>query len=775
MEESLEFEPIKKQTTDRAKTPRVDSLLKTFSNLNVKEGIRLQVADSYLLDLFDRSQKTVAATLAKVGDFEYYTPYQRIGSFIDFTQKLTWSNLKNIETYFYYTQNQINVVRYTKSSILKETNKSPDYLNNPYSLFNGKMKDEPEFNHEYDPLKFIKTNFQPHLYNPANWPKEFFKNIQTSLSNYNKYLNSDKILLSDIEPYNGRLNKSYIKTIDLDMLKKHRKMVTDLFKEIEIEYYITMKHAIMEYILLSPYERKRLNIQYLPSKAPLTSHAIAEHGALNRMVHTRLVEGYKNAQNYLIGSLYMCSIIASSVLDWTQCFDHINLYYLHTIGERTYKDQTLHMDDFYQIQESYLNKCFNFLDHIYYRGVLLITKKNKVLRQDTVKDCRWTFRGLINKRTFEEGESVNSSYETEVVKSQNNYENLLYGMDYGDQLTNFWSEINFDKLVDIRLNPVYYAYMTLLKKTHIDFNKYEYDEYTNKTKLKLNNSVSTYVSIFFRQIVEKSVKQFADFLLSFRLNDTILKSMGNGTYNINSEIHYNEKEVKLPNLLSFQILENTLPIINIKCKYDQIYNLVRLEYSHDEVLERILSLFDQCITMFNNLYTTHFLDFKLNSLTELEKIQKTHWFRLNEIFLNTKILSFPDDYFANVCPNIIVEPVLAENNIQTTLRIGEKNEQLFMDIKSKIARHINAHYFEIEECLKLFEPLKELINNQLLEFINAFLALGYGDNNRYTNFLDKIKTHQRYIVTLPKFVSITFNARFIIRCSQLTLGRLNKT
>jgi hypothetical protein len=723
--------------------------LKTFSNLNVKEGIRLQVADSYLLDLFDRSQKTVAATLARVGDFEYYTPYQRIGSFIDFSQKLTWSHLKDIEKFFYYTQNQINVVRYTKSSILKETNKSPDYLNNPYSLFHGKMKKEQEFNHEYDPLRFIPQNFQPHLYDPSTWPKEFLKNIQTSLSNYTKYLHSDKIMLSDIEPYRQKINKNFINTIDLDMLKKHRKLVTELFKEIEEDYYITLKHVIMEYILLSPFERKRLNIQYLPAKPPLTSLIIAEHGSLNRMVHTRLIEGFKSAQNNMINNLYVCSIVSSSVLDWTQCFNHVNLFYLHALEQRTYVDQTLHMDDFYQIQESYLNKCFNFLNHIYYRGVLLITKRNKVLKMDNIKECRWTFKGIINKKMFEEHNSTSSSYESEFVE-QNRYENMLYGMDYSDQLSNFWSEINFDKLIDIRVNPVYYAYMTLLKKTYIDLSKCDYDEYSNKTKLKLNNSVSTYTCIFFRQLVEKSVKQFADFILNFKLNSTLYKE---NTYDFTSEIKYNEKEIKLPNILSFQILHNTLPIINIKCKYDHIYNLVSLEYAHDEILEKILSLVDRCITMFNSLYCTHFLDFKLNSLTELEKIQKTHWFRLNEIFLNTKILSFPDDYFANVCPNIIVEPVQNENNIQTMLRIGDKNEQLFMDIKSKIARHVTAHYFEIEECMKLFDPLKELINNQLLEFINTFLASGYGDYNRYTMFLEKVRTYQKYLITLPKFVN----------------------
>ena len=35
-------------------------------------------------ELFDRSERTFAATYAKFGDLSYYTPLQRIGSYMDY-------------------------------------------------------------------------------------------------------------------------------------------------------------------------------------------------------------------------------------------------------------------------------------------------------------------------------------------------------------------------------------------------------------------------------------------------------------------------------------------------------------------------------------------------------------------------------------------------------------------------------------------------------------------------------------------------------------------
>ena len=96
-ENSDEF--LQKQKNDKY-YPHVDSLMRHYALLNVKNySIKTAQADTDLLEIFDKSQRTNAATLAKVGDYEYYTSYQRIGSFIDFSEYMKWEDLKNIKNH----------------------------------------------------------------------------------------------------------------------------------------------------------------------------------------------------------------------------------------------------------------------------------------------------------------------------------------------------------------------------------------------------------------------------------------------------------------------------------------------------------------------------------------------------------------------------------------------------------------------------------------------------------------------------------------------------
>ena len=59
-------------------------------------SIKTNKADKDILDLFDRAQKTRAPTLGKVGNFQYFSTYQRIGSFMDFSSHLKISALQKI-------------------------------------------------------------------------------------------------------------------------------------------------------------------------------------------------------------------------------------------------------------------------------------------------------------------------------------------------------------------------------------------------------------------------------------------------------------------------------------------------------------------------------------------------------------------------------------------------------------------------------------------------------------------------------------------------------
>jgi hypothetical protein len=61
--------------------------------------------DSFVLDklpypdLFDKNERTFAATFAKFGDLNYFTPVQRIGIYMDFSARLKRRHLTDLIQY----------------------------------------------------------------------------------------------------------------------------------------------------------------------------------------------------------------------------------------------------------------------------------------------------------------------------------------------------------------------------------------------------------------------------------------------------------------------------------------------------------------------------------------------------------------------------------------------------------------------------------------------------------------------------------------------------
>jgi hypothetical protein len=213
-----------------------------------------------------------------------------------------------------------------------------------------------------------------------------------------------------------------------------------------------------------------------------------------------------------------------------------------------------------------------------------------------------------------------------------------------------------------------YIYDNLVKKDKIDLALNEYEKMTPENKLKINNCATAYVSIFFRNLLEKSVENLVNFFYNFKYNEDIFNKIVT-FYPLNDEIHYRKNETKLPDLKAFQLRNYVDPIINIKIIWDNRFNTIKLEHTIDKILEMLLKLIDNCIQIFNSLCTTQFLDLKQIDPNELEKVQKDHWSRINELFLDVKAKTFVTDYFLNFAPNIILEEVKTQNYMKTYLQV----------------------------------------------------------------------------------------------------------
>lgn len=60
-------------------------------------------------ELFDRSERTFAATFAKYGDLSYQTPVQRIGNYMEFQQRLTKRHLMDLIAYMKTSKGSVKV------------------------------------------------------------------------------------------------------------------------------------------------------------------------------------------------------------------------------------------------------------------------------------------------------------------------------------------------------------------------------------------------------------------------------------------------------------------------------------------------------------------------------------------------------------------------------------------------------------------------------------------------------------------------------------------
>ena len=733
------------------KYPKYESLIKEFHENHLKSySIKLDQADTDLLDLFDRSQKTNAATKAKDVNFDYYSTNQRIAAFMDFSQHLKLEAILKISKDIY--RNKRNLLEYqSKHNIQKPSygelliNKCPHFRDSN-SLFHGFMPFEEEgqnlisqynnINNIYDPLDYMNKFGYYYLLNDEEKYNDFINAIITSIKNYNKYINSDKFRDTDVKKFNkNSFRKTILKKITQNLIYNHNYIIKEIIPELEELYTNTIKQIIMNYILRSPFERQRLNIKYYPRKVLPSSYTIAQYGSFNRTKYTNFVGNYNNSVNFLESNLSLCNISLSGLINWTNSFAHVNLIYLKNLHFLKNTINTIHLDEFWRIQESYLKKVFHFMRDIYYRGAILITKKNKALkRKDVISEGKWTFKGFI----------PNDEENSEEFKDEK------YGMYYEDQLQDFWTNINLENLIDIRLTPSNIGYVTYFLRKQIDLSKSDYDSMTQDGKIKLNNCISTYCLLFFRKLTEKALNDYYHFFDKYNSNLKIFEELKEKQSFTNDLIYDSEDDIRLPQIISFIISPYVDPLISLKTKMND-HGEIKIEYDLDQVNDRISKIIDNICSIFSSLPTSHFLEFKKILPSQREQIVKEHSAKLNEFFNSdkNKNKSFLEDYYKTFCPNLILEEV---DEIESTLNVMSPTEPFVIDIKSKIYRKVKEQYSELEECISLFEPLKSLKSGNLeveVKNLNSNWNSGTPDYSQFMKILKKIKKFKNYLDIIP--------------------------
>jgi len=369
---------------------------------------------------------------------------------------------------------------------------------------------------------------------------------------------------------------------------------------------------------------------------------------------------------------------------------------------------TMHLGHFKEIQASYAMKIFFFLRDVYYRGVILILKKNKFFKMKTDAEGKWTFKGFVKKpaqasynyakkksvnfhninsnntttnnhknlNIQSEENHLNSNYnlnspnsncnnnntffnsraQSPIIKSGNfsssgggrnkpqntnnnnnnnsksksnpnlNYESEFFGMDIFEKIEDFWANLFIDEFPDIRMTHSYFLFLANSNKKNIDLSKYIYDQYDQASKLKLNNSITTFVSLFYRQLIEKSVEELVNFILSFKLVDELVSNL-NQQFLVNNPNYYLDLNAVAGKALAKEnnnISGSNSNHLQVMKQLKESNTAAQGHGSNNSSGRNIINLNSAYALSINNNKNNLNLNLNLNTINEIENLEKSY-------------------------------------------------------------------------------------------------------------------------------------------------------
>ena len=202
------------------------------------------------------------------------------------------------------------------------------------------------------------------------------------------------------------------KALDLipdNLLQTYAAEVRKLFAEVFSCYAKAMRQNIMDYILRSPEERKRLHIVMLPRSIPTATDRQLLRGGYSTIkfegTHKRKIE----TQNEIKLRLLNNNIVTSALNHWWRDFRSFNLVDFKNLLQFVDSDMgtsgtacySMDVDSFLAFQEAHRAKTLQLLRNIWHRGCILIIKKFKMFRLRQIggngDKGKWTFSGYIAK------------------------------------------------------------------------------------------------------------------------------------------------------------------------------------------------------------------------------------------------------------------------------------------------------------------------------------------------------------------------------------------
>lgn len=778
MEHDL-LEQLQVDTSGKRRRLTAEDLLRTRPKA-VHFARRPEDEDEICPPLFDRSERTRAAAFTKGGNAVYSTPTQRIGAYMDFAANLKRSQLMDIISYLKTTG------RKCFSIIDKST--PMQYLDT--SLFHGYMKEEAEVSQQlYDPVEKEGKELEEYR---KPWAEELATAVSQSQKRYLHYITREEFCPDEIALYNKQWMKQILSKLGEQLLKAAAEStIGSLYQDVVDSFALSMKRAIVNYILRSPVERKRLRISTMPRTVVASSEMIAYAGGYNIAAQSEWHSDKCCAVENVRANLLVNNVVMSALQNWFQDFRAIQL--LHFKSLSLSKGPAITVTDFFELEKRYRRKVKGLFKHIWYRGAILILYKFKYLKRSGWGPGKFTLSRYIPLSPSDcTDENADSNY-LDNVKGSPMDQRL--GPEYAASATidEVWSSLVLEKeeLEDIRSSEAYQSYARRLKG-NVDYEEDGYKLLSKEFRSELKYGAGNLMRLQMREIIERALELVKKYFKPFdtarvvKLDLNSLKEIGKMCKSGDKEVNLNELQTVLGKVLK-QAHAGTVPIWRVRMEVKN--GRVQFHESEDFVIFGMIELIDKVSSTFDKFLHPDFARAKFLSKKQLEEVlqlqrNKEQMFtHLNDV---KELKRVEQNMYLKYCANIkIMESKkqskmlqsVAENKvffnkrIDRTFNIGEFMRSSSGVPGSKCANYrlhiqntISKFYQEASQLLKLFAPFKRIISKQILVDYAAFTAKEPIVLEEYRECVGRIDKYAEIIGEVPK---VLFMTMFEVDCTEV--------
>ena len=663
-------------------------------------------------------------------------------------------------------------------------------------------------NGNYDPELIGRENSV--YIDPSHWPASIRKVVDLSVNRYKNYIhNPEHIKHSEISKFRKEWITNALSLINERLLKSNEEGVRRLFQDIFEAYKISMKEAILDYILRSPEERKRLNIALLPRKSMNSAQRIVFEGGYSIRLYPSWHEYVNEGRESMKENLHHMSIVNSSIQDWYQDFKDFSLFESDVMRVTAARGYSLSISTFMRLENTYRAKTISVMKNIFYRGAVVILKKFKFFRRPGMQHGGWTFNGfrsleeLVNTKDGDmnysasmrrslnsEGSSKEEDSEEDALRtdlgSENFYQSLLYNKldvncDFREGF-DFYSDVGeIDELEDIRESPSYKVYAILTdERISLDDNGYKLMEKDQRRSLRM--SVAQLISLLLRRMVEKSVDQLERFIL-----DIPLYSSFQGDTHRSSDINvsgmqtdrsegvkalgdrsflYGDDEFTLnqPNFMKHQ--NEMFPILRLEMVY---FDGLMFKETEADIKNAFNDLHRSIITAFDGLQHPEFTKIEIKNALELEKenavLKNTGPQRRGALHTEGNFLANdPDALYSKFCEIIQLKEKQPKARMQSILQTDEIEEdvktpkylkcapeEFFDDSKGRILSYILVHFEESRQAYSIFDQFQPILSGKM-ELEKRSLIKRPFQLEDFKRFILLLKKYKQLLDKLPDSV-----------------------